>query len=258
MCTLVCAMPSISVAAPGFIAGSFIDGDEHTARMSVQFRCGVEYLGHEPSDHGDNLRIRLDSTRICTGAAPSIARNREQHRPIGADAARLLSLEYDGDSPAGKILRLDFSEDVRFDLVESLNDNTITIHITFDADAPLEEQAESTSTSRQVNRSAPANTKYVINLESSQRPPATADFPSLALEDDTEIFVSEAIIDGQTWYRMRVGYFASAEEAATVLRKIRPQYPSAWIDQTSDEALPLRRRESAPLVSSEQGEQVDA
>ena len=226
--------------------------------MSVQFRCGVEYLGHEPSDHGDNLRIRLDSTRICTGAAPSIARNREQHRPIGADAARLLSLEYDGDSPAGKILRLDFSEDVRFDLVQSLNDNTITIHITFDADAPPKDQAESTSTSRQVNRSAAAETKYVINLESSQRPPATADFPSLALEDDTEIFVSEAIIDGQTWYRMRVGYFASADEAARVLRKIRPQYPSAWIDQTSDDALPLRRPESDPVVASAPLEEGDA
>ena len=155
-------------------------------------------------------------------------------------------------------MRLDFSEDVRFDLVQSLNDNTITIHITFDADAPPKDQAESTSTSRQVNRSAAAETKYVINLESSQRPPATADFPSLKLEDDTEIFVSEAIIDGQTWYRMRVGYFASAEEAARVLRKIRPQYPSAWIDQTSDDALPLRRPESDPVVASAPLEEGDA
>ena len=258
LCTLLYAVPSVSLAAPGFIAGSFIDGDEYTARMSVQFRCGVEYLGHEPSDHGDRLRIRLDSTRICTGAAPSIARNREQHRPIGADAARLLSLEYDGDSPAGKILRLDFSEDVRFDLVESLNDNTITIHITFDADAPPKNQAESTSTSRQVNRTAPADTKYVINLESSQRPPATADLPSLALDDDFEIFVSEVMIDGQTWYRLRVGYFASAEDAARVLRQIRVQYPSAWVDQASDGALPLRRPESEAAVASASLEEGDA
>ena len=249
---VLCAMPMLSTAAPGFIAGSFVDGDEHTARMSVQFRCGVEYLGHEPGDHGDSLRIRLESTRICTGAAPGIARNREQHRPIGADAARLLSLEYHGDTPAGKILRLDFSEDVRFDLVESLNDNTITIHITFDADAPPEERAVSASMSRRVQKAAPAATKYVINLESSLRPPATADIPSLALENDTELFVSEAIIDGQTWYRVRVGYFASADDAARTLRALRPQYPGAWIDQANDAGTPLKRPETDVPVTTVQ------
>ncbi len=250
MCTLLCTMPAMSAAAPGFIAGSFVDGDEKTARMSVQFRCGVEYLGHEPSNHGDSLRIRLESTRICTGAAPGIARNREQHRPIGADAARLLSLEYHGDSPAGKILRFDFSEDVRFDLVESLNDNTITVHITFDADEPPEERAVSASTSRRVLQPAPAATKYVINLESSLRPPATADIPSLTLENDTELFVSEAIIDGKTWYRVRVGYFASADDAARALRAFRPQYPGAWIDQANDAGTPLKRPETDTPVAA--------
>ena len=244
LCTLLFAVQSTSVAAPGFIAGSFNDGDGKTAKISVQFRCGVQVLGHEPADRGDHLRIRLESTRICTGAIPSIAYNREQHRPIGADAAKLLSLEYDGDSPAGKILRFDFSEEVRFDLVRSLNDNTITVHISLDPDLPVKTRPTTGSTSRQVRRPDPVAPRYVINLESSLRPPATADMPSLVLDDDTEIFVSQANIDGQTWYRIRVGYFASADDAARALRKIRPQYPSAWIDQASDGALPLRRPET--------------
>jgi tetratricopeptide (TPR) repeat protein len=238
------------MAAPGFIAGSFVDGDEKSARMSVQFRCGVEYLGHEPEDHGDSLRIRLDSTQVCTGAAPSIAFNREQHRPIGADAARLVSIEYHGDSPAGKMLRFDFSQDVRFDRVESLNDNTITVHITFDADAPRVEQETASRTSRRVDQAVRVTPRYVINLESSTRPPATADIPALQLDDDTELFVSQAEIDGQTWYRLRVGYFDTADDAARALRALRPQYPSAWIDQAAGTTVPLKRPEAAIIAAA--------
>jgi hypothetical protein len=168
LCAVLLACTPIAVAAPGFIAGSFVDGDEETARMSVQFRCNVEYVGHDPATRGDHLRIRLEATRFCTGVSPNIANNREQHRPIGADAAKLISLEYDGDSPAGQILRFNFSEEVRFDLVRSVNDNTITVHI-----------------------------------------------------------------NGQTWHRIRIGYFDTAEDASRVLHSIRSQYPTAWIDRVA-------------------------
>jgi len=254
---LLCMLASTATAAPGFIAGSFVDGDGETAKMSVQFRCGVEYLGHEPANRGDYLRIRVDSTTICTGVSPKIANTRQQHRPIGADAAKLVSLEYDGDSPSGQILRFDFSQEVRFDVVRSLNDNTITVQITLNPESPVVAKPPSRSTSRLVRRPAPAATRYVINLESSLRPPATADIPTLQLDGDSEIFVSQANIDGQVWYRIRVGYFASADDAARALRKIRPQYPSAWIDQASDDSLPVRRPEAIVSASTRQDVSVD-
>ena len=137
-------LPASTLAAPGFIAGSFVDGDGHTARLSVQFRCGVEYVSHEPESHGDSLRIRLESTSICNGVSPGIAQNREQYRPIGADDARLVSMEYDGDSPTGQVLRLDFSQDVRIETVRAQNANTLLIEISLDGTAP----SPSHSTSR--------------------------------------------------------------------------------------------------------------
>jgi tetratricopeptide (TPR) repeat protein len=227
-------LASFASAAPGFIAGSFIDGDGETARMSVQFRCNIEYIAHEPPTSGDHLRIRLEATRMCTGAPPSIAFNREQHRPIGADAAKLVSLEYDGDSAAGQILRFDFSEEVRFDRVEAVNDNTITIHISLDPDVPLAPRVASSSSSRLVQQRAEEVLRYVINLESSLRPPATADLPTVKLDAGTELFVSQAIIDGETWYRIRIGYFDTADQASRALRNVRAQYPGAWIDRTGE------------------------
>jgi len=254
-----CALPSVFLlvlssianAAPGFIAGSFIDGDEHTARMSVQFRCNVEYVAHDPPGRGDHLRIRLESTRMCTGAAPSIARNREQHRPIGADAAKLISVEYDGDSAAGQILRFNFSEEVRFDLVQAVNDNTITVHISLDPDVPLAPRAGS-GTSQLVQRPAEEAPRYVINLESSLRPPATADMPTIDIDADRELFVSQAVIDGDTWYRIRVGYFDTADEASRELRSLRSQFPGAWIDQTTAGKITARLEQPIAAVAPAQ------
>lgn len=237
-------------AAPGFIAGSFVDAGEHSARMSVQFRCGVEVLGHEPANRGDRLRVRLESNSICSGATPRIAFNREQHRPIGADGARLVSMEYDGDSPGGQVLRLDFSQEVQFDVVRSLNENTITIEITLEPGTRVVEKPKSGSTGRLVRRKAPAAPKFVINLESSLRPPATADLPKLRLDQKRDIFVTEAVIDGKLWYRTRVGYFASADDAARILRQLRAQYPTAWIDRADEGAIPIPVVTAPPIEES--------
>jgi tetratricopeptide (TPR) repeat protein len=217
-------------AAPGFIASSLVEGDDQSARISVQLRCNVELVTYQPRAMGDNLRIRLDATQVCTGAAPSIAFNREQHRPIDADTARLLSLEYDGDAPEGQILRFNFSEEVRFEAIESGGNDTVVVQVRFKQEGRTASRENNTSTSHLVQRGNGAPPRYVINLESSVRPPATADMPDIALEGETELFVTEAAIDGKTWYRTRIGYYASAEEASRALRSLRNKFPSAWID----------------------------
>ena len=217
--------------APGFIAGSFVTGDGQTASMSLQFRCGIEYISHEPTSAGATLRVRLEATRICSGVAPSIAFNREQHRPINADKAKLVSIEYDGDSPSGQILRFDFSEEVRFDEVRTVNANTVLVRIS--ADTVPAARATRTTPGRLLPQPASVTPDYVINLQSSLLSPAAADFPSLDLGPDKQVFVSQAVIDGQTWYRLRVGYFGSADEAARALRQLRVGYPTAWIDRAS-------------------------
>ena len=94
-----------------------------------------------------------------------------------------------------------------------------------------DDQADRTAETRLQRRSTVPEPDYVINLESWQRPPATADMPKIALPKDKRVFISEATIDGATWYRVRVGNYESAEEAARALAELREQYPGAWIDR---------------------------
>jgi len=52
---------------------------------------------------------------------------------------------------------------------------------------------------------------------------------------------------------MRVGYFASAEEASRVLRQLRNQYPTAWIDREGESLAAVAKTEipvSEPVVDT--------
>ena len=177
----------MSVAAPGFIAGSFVDGDEKTARMSVQFRCGVEYLGHEPSDHGDSLRIRLESTQEFAPARhPGIARSIvNSTAPSGQIAARLLKPRIStATRPAGKDTCASISARMSTS-ISSSHSTTTPLPFTsrsMPMQAPEDQSCEHLNVAARCSDPPLPTTKYVINLESSLRPPATADIPSLALD----------------------------------------------------------------------------
>ena len=221
--------PPTSAAGPGFIASSHVRDGNLYEEITVQFRCGIHYLGHDPTARGDMLRIRLETTPVCTGVPPSAADTKEQHRPLAADVARLESIEYDGEVTGDRLLRLNFTETVRFD-VDASND-TIRVRVfPIGAAAAADVRQPQVQASRMVQRPAGPRPQYVINLQSEQRPFATADMPELGLADK-QVFVTETTIEGARWYRLRVGYFASGEEAAQALASVRNRFPGAWIDR---------------------------
>jgi hypothetical protein len=224
---LLCA--STATAAAGFIAGSHVEKGNLYTSVTIRFRCKVHYLGHDPSGKTDILRVRLEATSVCAGASPEIANNRELHRPPSADDARIDSIEYEGENSGDQHLRLNFTEEVAFRITSSSSGDAITVQVFDNARPEPDRPTQADSQTRLSRRPEKPSPKYVINLESSLRPPATADLPGLALTGEQELFVATAMIDGQTWYRVRVGYFGSAEEAARQLRTLRAQFPGAWI-----------------------------
>ncbi len=85
-----------SNAAVGFIASSQVRSGAVYSEISLQFRCNVHYVGHNPAARSDVVRIRIEPTTVCAGAPPSVALSRQLHRPLAAEDAWLDSIEYDG------------------------------------------------------------------------------------------------------------------------------------------------------------------
>ena len=204
----------------------------------------MQYVGHDPLSKGDLLRIRMEPTSLCVGAPPSLAENSEQHRPLDAEAAQLVSIDYDGNAPGNAYLTFQFEDEVRYSVVSSATSDLLSVRVylpTATESAPVVQAAPA----RLRTQAAAPRNRYVINLESRQRPPGTADLPKLDPVGDREVFVTEAVVDGTTWYRIRLGYFDSAEDAGRELRNYRSQYPNAWIDRD----VPGQSKSSAAVVT---------
>jgi tetratricopeptide (TPR) repeat protein len=248
---------SIATAAPRFIAESKVETGAVYSEITVRFRCNVHYLSHDPAARSSILRIRLEPTSVCTGAPPTVALSKELVRPLGAEDALVETIEYDGDSPGNELLRISFRETVRYDVRPVTVGDTLTVRVFARApDTAAVESKDNRSgnrVSRRVEKVTP-DARYVINLESSQRRPAAADLPTVALPKGKSLLISEVTVDGKAWYRVQVGHFGSAEEAARAMRGLRTEFPRAWIAHAGETEVAL-----APVSNPEpegQGGQV--
>ena len=223
-----------SHAAPGLVHSSSVERGDVYAEVRVKLSCNAVYLGHTPQGSDDVLRIRLETTTVCAGVSPTVVDNYQILRPQDADSAWLSSIEYFGDTPSNRHLNLSFDRDVRFD-VRQVNANNLVIRV-FGAQPVSTSRADSPVTpTRRVEAARDTPPRYVINLASSQRAPTSAELPVLSTPPSVQLFVEETLIGDVTWYRTRLGYYDSAEEASRALRDVRESYPRAWIDRVVDD-----------------------
>jgi hypothetical protein len=91
---------------------------------------------------------------------------------------------------------------------------------------------------------------YAVNLESQPK-----EFPpdALALAKSRTrgpVFVSQADVDGQTWYRLRAGPFDKRSDAERVLAAVGGDYPRAWL-AVGDDSTTTRGEAGEVLPSVE-------
>jgi tetratricopeptide (TPR) repeat protein len=223
------------MAGPGFIETTRVTtAGSGATEIEVRFNCKVHYLRHDPQGGGDRLRIYVEPTGICNGVPPSVAESRSRIRPANADDAGLLDLEYDGDSTIGSVITLNFNEPVDFSVDAEDLSFALTVLVrpstgqsTITAEAPDVRH-------RQVPQPAAVEPEMAINLASFRRIPTVADAPGLPLDNDQRLYYTRVVVDGTTWYRLRLGDFASGDEAITNLALLRDRFPEAWIDRADN------------------------
>jgi len=81
---------------------------------------------------------------------------------------------------------------------------------------------------------------YAVNLHSDPEPIDSSKV-SAAPQDEELLYVSEAELNGETWHRLRLGFFESEGDAQAALDDWRDEYPNAWVVRVRP-----RERDSAP------------
>ncbi len=121
-------------AAPGFVTSTNVSSGDVYTEITVRLGCDVTYLGHVPGSKGDVLTINLEATTICHGVPPSLADSRDLQRPLGADEVGLLHVEYDGERPGPKQLRLSFARQVHFLVTPGNLSETVVVRVLHGSD----------------------------------------------------------------------------------------------------------------------------
>jgi len=232
---LLLGYASLAMAGPGFIERTRVSGDSNgPAQVEVRFNCKVQYLRHEPQGGGDRLRIYVEPTGICNGVSPDVAESRSRMRPANADAARLLDLEYDGDSSMGSVITLNFDKAVDFSVdADDLSFELAVLVSPSSGQATVATEAPNVQ-HRQVPQPVAAEPELAINVASFRRIPTVADAPGLPLGTDQRLYYTEVVVDGTTWYRLRVGDFATGDAALANLDLLQDRFPGAWIDRADN------------------------
>jgi hypothetical protein len=96
-------------------------------------------------------------------------------------------------------------------------------------------------------------TLYAINLMSAQKRMEPASFPTVRTAPTRKLYTTAVYIDGTTWYRLRLGFFASEADARLALASLQDEYPDAWITRVSDYEQDLSARNITARDTDEPG-----
>jgi len=89
---------------------------------------------------------------------------------------------------------------------------------------------------------------YVINLTSEQQPIDLNKIAPIPIAGDKSLYTTKADVKGHSWYRLRLGFFRTMEDAKRQLKGIKNFYPNAWIDRADIE----ERRQALALAGGQQ------
>jgi SPOR domain len=205
--------------------------------ITVNFNVRVQFLSFFPQTAGRELRIRLKPLEGNTISRESL------RTPMGVPALR--SIEYEADKTTDPTLTLSFNRDVKFEVAAGDKAQSIIITISdptsseiCDAtqiSAPPNEalrdvQDPEPTTSPTTQQLAPVPSGlYVINVLSQ-----TKDFGNLPTNKADRlarsiVYETRFERDGQTWHRLRVGFYESRDAAEVAKRDLLNEFPDAWV-----------------------------
>ena len=191
--------------------------------VTVLFGCRLRYVSHTPASGGDLLRVRLVPQADCGApvAAWSVPPALDDRGVIRAiDVERVLGTDVE--------LRIRWSRAEEFVLVPSFDGNGLRIRLI----RPETDRSRVT-----VRELTGATSTYAVNLDASRQPFPPEAVSAAAQTTGVRVYVSEAVVDDERWYRLRAGPILSEADARRVLAAARAKYPRAWLAIGDDAAL---------------------
>jgi hypothetical protein len=186
--------------------------------LTIQFNCSIRYVTHLPASEGTEVRVQLQPLPDC-GVFPG-SQIASELPPISGGAGIVSAVRVDSDVPGQITLVFDFRKSERFVLAQGVDSRGLRMR--------LIDRARGRGKIL-VSQPTDSVNNFAINLDSQPKPfdPQAVQVAHDRLQ--APAFVSEAVIDGQKWYRLRIGPIDRRVEAERLLNRALSDYPRAWL-----------------------------
>ncbi len=215
-----------------------IDADERDdhADISIQFSCSVRYISNTPMSRGTTTTITLRLGPDC-GSLLNIF---PPEMPLVGGGGQLVTgARVDSYVPGEVTLQLTWARELDFVMAPTATGLGLRIRLL----------GTSKKKAGVFLAEPDAATGYSVNLDSELQMFDRASIESAASSLKTQAYVSETDVEGQHWYRLRVGPYATRAEADRVLQIALASYPRAWV-AVNDEQTELSVIEHAGAQST--------
>lgn len=225
-------LPAVPARAQSFGngPGRFVDivelsDHDDQADIVVQFTCSLRYITHQPAFEGTELRIQLLPQGDCLlQPGTQIA---SELPPLSGGATIIAAVRVESDVPGQATLAFTFKKSERFVVAQGVDPRSIRLR--------LVDRARGRG-KVMLNEPADGVSNYAINLESQPKEFEPAAIQRARDRLKTQIFVSQAVVDGQTWFRLRAGPLDKRKDADLLLLRALADYPRAWLAIGDDTA----------------------
>lgn len=204
--------------------------------VTVNFNIRVQLLGFFPNESGRELHVRL---RPLDPGANSLGR--EALRPP-TSVRELRTIDFEGDNPAGPVLSLFFTQDMRFEVSPGRDPRSLVIRLAQPGSGPLCVPGDDAAATPQFpphpeggrQLAIPAGL-YVVNLATMADAPVTLSDAQRAALGEGVIYETLSDRDARVLHRLRLGFFASRAEAEAARERLAALFPEAFVISVSAE-----------------------
>ena len=195
-----------------------VNDHEDQVDLTMVFNCSMRFITSLPASEGRQVHIQLAPMPDC--GVSQLSQLLAETPPVSGGANIITAARVDSMAPGQITLTLDFKKSERFVIAQGVDPRGLRLR--------LIDRARGRGKIL-VGQATEAVSNFAINLDSQPKPFAPADVELAHQRLKVPAFVSEAVVDGEKWYRLRVGPIERRSEADRLLNLALPDYPRAWL-----------------------------
>src|SRR6516162_2260146 len=211
------ALAQVSVTANRLVDVIQVDDHENQADVTMVFSCSMRFVTNVPANEGKEVRIQFVPLPDCR--VSPFGQIATEIPPLSGGTNIVTGARVESLGPGQITLTLTFAKNERFVIAQGVDPRGLRLRLLDRARGKVRVMGGQDETA----------SNFAINLDSQPAPFEPQAIEAAHQRLKAPAFVSEIVVDGVKWYRLRVGPVEHRSDAERLLQLALQDYPRAWL-----------------------------